>query len=170
MAKVVWTAAKRRAFAAKMKRARAAKRGRRSATRKTTRTAKRNPSRSRRKSTYWTPQRRAAFAKRMQAARRGVVKYGGKAVRAAAGGTWAALKAGASEARRQLKNPRRGTTGHFCLIAKKGGRTLNFDGNFFSSKRKVRRFSTQAAAAEWARYMLRTYPVLKSYQLYVKAA
>lgn len=176
---------------------------------------------------YWTPERKAAFARRMKQARalaargakaagKAALKYGDKAVRAAAVGTYHAVKHGGRAAYEQLKNPRgskydrclkkvrrslkrshrsgneyaicsrvkrrsralrrnfkdTGRRGGFVrdsygIIAKRGNTTLYYNGKHFGSRANLKRFAYQQAAATQARALLRRYPILTGYRVYV---
>jgi hypothetical protein len=143
-----WTAAERKAFAAKMKAARAAKR----------RGRKSNPG---------SRVHMKAFDRCVKQVKRSAKKYHRKA------NAYAVCEASLGEQRSITKRHRRRNTAkritpYFILIAEKGGKRLYFDGHHFTQRRAAYHFHSQRAAINQGRVLLREYPVLKPYRLFVE--
>lgn len=62
-------------------------------------------------------------------------------------------------------NPRGGAV---ILTAERGRTVLRYDGRNFSSKGRAKRFSSITSAYRRGEHLLRNYPVLRGYRLYVR--
>lgn len=68
--------------------------------------------------------------------------------------------------RHRRRNIRRAAT-RFFILAVKGKESLYYNGTHFSSKRDVRYYVSKEVAKSTAKHLLRTYPVLRTYDVYV---